>query len=209
MLAFVIAFIVWIGKRVRAAKKKEDKVVDPAEEMANEKSMTELLPIRYYDYQYECYRMQKDQCMDILKIRDKDLLSMSPEEVQFDCMIYTKFYKIYAGDVKLISMNFPVNTSEQIIYLENKLETEQNPRRKKWLRIKLNEELNLQKNGSAREYYLMYFSEDEKIHEKNKSSILQTLKNGQESLVMEMDFNKKNQIIEKLTNKNVVIGRER
>ena len=169
MLAFVIAFIVWIGKRVRAAKKKEDKVVDPAEEMANEKSMTELLPIRYYDHQYECYRMQKDQCMDILKIRDKDLLSMSPEEVQFDCMIYTKFYKIYAGDVKLISMNFPVNTSEQIIYLENKLETEQNPRRKKWLRIKLNEELNLQKTGLPESIILCIFQKMKKYTKRIKT----------------------------------------
>lgn len=182
-----------------AVKKKEKNEVD--------KSVIELMPIKLYDQENKCYILEDGRCMDFLQINSKDLDNVSDDEIQFDMMKFEKLYKTYMDDVKIIFMNFPCSTLDQQNYLIRKLELTDEPKKKYWLERKLKEEIWIEKNKSAREFYMMFFSASVGEHDRNRRKIQHTLKSGVDGLVSEIDFEKKNQILAKLANKNIVIGR--
>ncbi len=164
------------------------------------------IPIDYYDIRKDAYVLDDGSYMDIVMIRAKDLLSSNESEVEYDCLKFAKFYKIYADDFKIISMNFPCNTHKQQQYWQHKEETATNEVFKAWC-AKYKEDLRLlEKEVTTREYYLMCFSKDETQHEKNISMIYSVLSSGREGLVQKIPAEKKHQILFKLNNKNSLIA---
>lgn len=74
-------------------------------------------------------------------------MNSSDDEIDFDQYRYTKLYKIYSDDLKIICMNFPCNTQKQQSYLKKKIEGTNNAKMKHWLQRRLDELEWLEKTG--------------------------------------------------------------
>lgn len=136
-LGSLIALIFMIVRKIR--KKKDLKTVDENNNNID-KASREILPDIYYDRLNECFVNEKENLIfDIIKICSKDLVNSSDDEIDYDQYRYTKLYKIYSEDLKIICMNFPCNTQKQQSYLKKKIEKTNNAKMKHWLQRRLDE----------------------------------------------------------------------
>lgn len=174
------------------------------------KTAKDLLEFIEYDTVNEVYKMSYEGAegyyyMDILMINSKDLISLSPADVEFDCLKFAKLYKIYQDDIKIVALNFPCSTIKQQQYFKEKIRRASNEVFKVWLERKLEEMVLLEKNSTTREFYLLTFSKTLEEHSKNKTTLLATLSSGRDGLISKIPSSKKHQIVYKLHNKNMVI----
>lgn len=203
-LILVVAMIYFLAANKKKSGKKET-VESSEEDRSGEKSMADLIPVRSYDRTKEYYIFTDGTCMDLFQVRTKDLINASDDEVEYDCMKFAKFYKTYADDIKIISLNYPCSTAKQQEYLRKKLESTNNPNKRYWLNRKLEEEVWIEENKSTREFYLMCFEQSEENMDKNRRKIISTLQTGTDGLIIQMPFEKKEQILYKLNNKNAML----
>lgn len=202
-LGSLIALIFMIVRKIR--KKKDLKTVDENNNI--DKASREILPDIYYDRLNECFVNEKENLIfDIIKICSKDLVNSSDDEIDYDQYRYTKLYKIYSEDLKIICMNFPCNTQKQQSYLKKKIEKTNNAKMKHWLQRRLDELEWLEKNRTTREYYYMIFSQNLEEHLSNKNNIFSALQSGRNGLCETISEEEKIQILYKLNNKSSLIS---
>ncbi len=170
------------------------------------KTVLEQIPIRYYDQAEGFYVLKDGSNMDLLQIRSKDLASASEDEVEYDCLKFGKLYKVYGEDLKLVSLNFPCNTTAQQQYFKRKLGQAGNEIYRRWLKKKVDELEALEKNDTTREFYLMIFSKDAENHAKHLSTLTSVLATGRDGLISQLSARKKQQILFKLNNKNSLVS---
>lgn len=203
-LGSLIALIFMIVRKIR--KKKDLKTVDENNNNID-KASREILPDIYYDRLNECFVNEKENLIfDIIKICSKDLVNSSDDEIDYDQYRYTKLYKIYSEDLKIICMNFPCNTQKQQSYLKKKIEKTNNAKMKHWLQRRLDELEWLEKNRTTREYYYMIFSKNLEEHLSNKNNIFSALQSGRNGLCETISEEEKIQILYKLNNKSSLIS---
>lgn len=166
-----------------------------------------LLPLRYYSDESEAFVMSDGSFLDILSVRTKDRKNLKDEEIKYYIYRYTKFYKQYEGDLKYISMNFPVDTSLQRKYMSNYSKKTLDKNRQKWLERKIAEFNNLDDVVNRREYYLMYFAKNKEELIKNRS-IIKNFSIGRNNLFLEIEATEKLQVMKKLLNMNTLIVKE-
>lgn len=116
-----------------------------------------------------------------------------------------RFYKTYAPDIKIVSLNFPLNTNLQKKILSKRLEKSIDEVRRKWLRREIEELEILEKNITRREYYLFIFADNKDEFIKNKTDVTKSIGIGKSKLIDEIDKRKKVQILRKLCNMNTLI----
>lgn len=146
------------------------------------------------------YILQKDEVMDIIEIEGKDILSLTLTELQRDINIFHTFYKTVNIDIKLVSMNFPVNAQKQKDYIEYKLNKTNNQIYKVFLNDKKNELEYLEKNRTNKEYYLFLFAPNIEILQSVKNTVNRTISNALNTKALTIA--KKKLILYKLNNKN-------
>ena len=203
-LGSLIALIFMIVRKIR--KKKDLKTVDENNNNID-KASREILPDIYYDRLNECFVNEKENLIfDIIKICSKDLVNSSDDEIDYDQYRYTKLYKIYSEDLKIICMNFPCNTQKQQSYLKKKIEKTNNAKMKHWLQRRIDELEWLEKNRTTREYYYMIFSQNLEEHLSNKNNIFSALQSGRNGLCETISEEEKIQILYKLNNKSSLIS---
>lgn len=168
-----------------------------------------LIPIERYQDELNVFIMRSgNKYMDIIQIISTDLMSKSDVEVDYLNMRWSKFYKTCAADLKLISLNFPTNTSEQQRYFKYKIQQTKNPVFKEFLENKLSELISIEKNRSDREYYLMYFADNGEQLKDTRDIISSSLLNY--GLAENMTKEKKLQILYRFNNPNATLfSRER
>ena len=166
-----------------------------------------LLPLRYYSDESEAFVMSDGSFLDILSVRTKDRKNLKDEEIKYYIYRYTKFYKQYEGDLKYISMNFPVDTSSQRKYMSNYSKKTLDKNRQKWLERKIAEFNNLDDVVNRREYYLMYFAKNKEELIKNRS-IIKNFSIGRNNLFLEIEATEKFQVMKKLLNMNTLIVKD-
>lgn len=198
-VVLLLCLIIFICMMIKRSKKKQE---DSLKQPSVEKEIKNLLPIRFYDTENECFVMEKGTIMDMLKIKTKDLLNASEAEKNWDNMKFSKLYRTYSGDLKIVALNFPCNTSVQQDYWRDKLAKTANPVLKEMQRERLFQLEWLEKNSTTREFYLFFFSKDIAEHVKNRLSILSILATGVDGVVEEMTKDKKIQILYKMNNKS-------
>lgn len=198
-VVLLLCLIIFIYMMIKRSKKKQE---DSLKQPSVEKEIKNLLPIRFYDTENECFVMEKGTIMDMLKINTKDLLNASEAEKNWDNMKFSKLYRTYSGDLKIVALNFPCNTSVQQDYWRDKLAKTANPVLKEMQRERLFQLEWLEKNSTTREFYLFFFSKDIAEHVKNRLSILSILATGVDGVVEEMTKDKKIQILYKMNNKS-------
>lgn len=166
-----------------------------------------LLPLRYYSDESEAFVISDGSFLDILSVRTKDRKNLKDEEIKYYIYRYTKFYKQYEGDLKYISMNFPVDTSYQRKYMSNYSKKTLDKNRQKWLERKIAEFNNLDDVVNRREYYLMYFAKNKEELIKNRS-IIKNFSIGRNNLFLAIEATEKFQVMKKLLNMNTLIVKE-
>lgn len=159
--------------------------------------VTNMLP--FLDIK-EDYIIQKDEVMNIIEIEGKDILSLTENELERDINIFHAFYKTVKIDLKLVSMNFPVNTQKQKDYIEYKLNKTNNEIYKVFLKDKKNELEYLEKNKTNKEYYLFLFAPNAATLKSVESTVHRTIAHVLN--IKTITLEKKKLILYKLNNKN-------
>ena len=146
------------------------------------------------------YIIQKDEVMNIIEIEGKDILSLATNELEKDINLFHAFYKTVKIDIKLVSMNFPVNTQKQKDYIEYKLNKTNNEIYKVFLKDKKNELEFLEKNRTNKEYYLFLFAPNIEILKSVENTVNRTIAHALN--IKSLTIEKKKLILYKLNNKN-------
>lgn len=165
----------------------------------------EILPvIRYLDSE-SCFQMKDGTYLDIIQIISKDLMNANENEIEYDVMKYGKFYKMFYEDIKLVTLNFPVNTQIQQSYLKRKISTCKNFFLRSRLEVKLEELRDIEREQTAREFYIMVFSKSPDECRKNIITIRNVLASGNLRMVDILSREKKEAIMFKINNMSTLI----
>lgn len=164
-----------------------------------------ILPIRHYDEGAGAYVLSDGSYLNIFEIAPKDKENLLEDEVQFDMLRFARLYKLYRADLKIVALNFPVNTSGQRNFLEEKMKKINSPIKLKWLKRSINELALQDANKTKREYYLIYFAENDQELAKNTRRIISVLDTGKGGAIREVSPQKKHQIMHKLNNMSSLI----
>ena len=170
-----------------------------------DKSITELIPIRYYDQTLNAYVLDDNSYMNLIKINTKDIYSESEEEREWDNMRFSKLYQTYPGELKFIILNFPTNTSVQQEYWKHKISMTANPILRRQQEEKLYQLEWLQSNSTKREFYMLYYAADKEELKKATNDILVVMGTGRDGLAESLSQTKKHQILFKISNKSAQI----
>ncbi len=135
----------------------------------------------------------------------KDLVNASADEVEYDCLKFAKMYKLYADDLKVIALNFPCDTKKQQEHIRRKMKKTTNPLYLEALKADLRELSWLEKHNTTREFYFMIFADSLENLEKNRRTIKANLSTGRDGLVDDIPDEKKEQIMTRMNNKNLLM----
>lgn len=195
--SFIALIMLQMKKR---AEKKKKKNMDTG---MIEKNNRDLLPHIHYDSENHCFvDSSNNHCFDFIRICSKDLVNASEDEISYDQNRFTKLYKIYADDIKIIAMNFPCSTINQQQYIKKKINGTKNQKRIYWLKKRLAELEWLEKNRTTREYYFMILANGLDTFLADKNHLFSCLHTGKNGMVEEVTFNEKVQILFKMNNKS-------
>lgn len=164
----------------------------------------DILPIKYFDKNAHAYVLNDGSYITFVEILTKDIPNLLDDEIQRDELIMAKFYKMF-NEVKMITLNFPTNTTRQRKFLEKKFEQTNSPVRKKWL-LRSIDELELQdKNTTKREFYFCIYAKSISELTDKMNLIASCLGFGMMGLAKRVSDIKKHQIMFKLCNMNSLV----
>lgn len=137
---------------------------------------------------------------DIVQLTSKDIYSLNESDKLKDIYSLAYFYQWYTHDIKVLPLNFPVDTSIQQKNLMKKFNTAKNAAQRFFLQQKIDELKFIEKNRTNREYYMFIYAEDEYTLHSRINSAERLL-----SVVLpitRLDEDKKVNILYKLNNLN-------
>lgn len=141
----------------------------------------------------------KEGVIDTYQISSYDISAMNEYEAKGGILAFTKLLKRYKDNIKIVSMNFPTNTTVQKDYIKKKL----HKCKEKGKHFALEKELRrleaIEKVRSDREYYCFIFAKDKEDLERKRLELLRT---GRQLELKEIDSEKKVKILYKLNNMN-------
>ena len=138
--------------------------------------------------------------IDIFQIDSKDIYSLNEYERKIHIYNFISFLRGFVYDFKIITMQFPVNTTKQQEFLEKKLKECNNNVYYSFLKEKLDQLIFLENNRQNKEFYIMIFIKDTD----NKDEIKSLLFRNQNIAVnlKQLSVEKKLKILFKLNNPN-------
>ena len=144
--------------------------------------------------------IMKNGYLDIFQIDSKDIYSLTDVETTLNIYNFIAFLRSYPFDIKLITMNFPVNTLKQQEFIKKKIKECDNKKYYYELIEELEQLVYLESTRQNREFYIMIFIKDTE----EKESIKRTLFRSQNIAVqlIPLDLEKKLKILFKLNNPN-------
>lgn len=142
----------------------------------------------------------KNGYLDIFQIDSKDIYSLTDVETTMNIYNFIAFLRSYPFDIKLITMNFPVNTLKQQEFIKKKIKECDNKKYYYELIEELEQLVYLETTRQNREFYIMIFIKDTE----EKESIKRTLFRSQNIAVqlIPLTVEKKLKILFKLNNPN-------
>lgn len=180
-------------KEERKELRKEKKNLPKIEKSVKDKM--EILDVTDDDFM-----KTKNGFLNIYQIKGKDVDGGSDLEQETIIKNFMRFLRIYVYDLKLIMMNFPINTSEQQEFILNKIKNTENELYKKFLYEKLEELVELEKEKTNIEYYIMNFIDKNEISSEKVRTLMRS--RNRDCNLMPMTLEKKLRILYKLNNLN-------
>lgn len=185
------------NEKIKKKQDKEEKKKLVVEDKKVFKETKDLLPtVSLTEYGYF---KTKTGYLDILQIESIDIKSMNEVEYHTYILSFTNLLKSYTEDMKIISMNYPADTSKQQQYLNKKIVKCTNPNHMKFLEHRMKQLKTIEDKRTNREFFLMIFAKDEKELINNKEVALSS---NRELQVFDIDIEKKIKIKKKLNNMN-------
>ena len=183
----------------KRAVSKKDKKKKERELKSSTKDISSLIPIKdvvngYFKYINNTY-------MGIVKLKTRDIMNASQEEIDNDMEILVHFNRVYLDDYKLISLNYPTNTKTQQAYFKDKLEHTTNEVFKEILQESYDNVREAEFNNTSRNHYIMFFGDSLKHIVENEDAIIRNL--GR--LAQKMSISQQIQLLFSLTNKNIPV----
>lgn len=163
-----------------------------------------LLPFK--QYKNDCFHMTNGKFVDLVKIICKDILSLSEDEKEVINYTFEKFYKTYSGDLKLIGINMPVDTTQNQRFMQHKLSNCKNTVQRRFLTEELSYEKTAQEMITQREFYLCFFFDTLEQKKDAVSECCSIL--GEHNLMQLLSQQQKETIIYQLCNKNIPVDIE-
>ena len=162
--------------------------------------ITSILPIKDYNDEYTGFVCDNKSFMDVFKIASKDLNTLDEVQIQVDVLAFLKLYRTYGDDIKIIGLNFPVDTSRQRQNIKRIRKRTDNYIYNTVLDEEMQELEDVQTNLVEQEYYLFYFGNNEEDLNDKRTKIRVVLeRNG---LYLPLTKKKKLQIFKKINNPN-------
>lgn len=188
-------------KKIKKEEKKQKKLELKEIRKANKDvlaSTKELLG--FVDVDDDDSIIMKNGYLDIFQIDSKDIYSLTDVETTMNIYNFIAFLRSYPFDIKLITMNFPVNTLKQQEFIKKKIKECDNEKYYYELIEELEQLVYLESTRQNREFYIMIFIKDTE----EKESIKRTLFRSQNIAVqlIPLDLEKKLKILFKLNNPN-------
>ena len=188
-------------KKIKKEEKKQKKLELKEIRKANKDvlaSTKELLG--FVDVDDDDSIIMKNGYLDIFQIDSKDIYSLTDVETTMNIYNFIAFLRSYPFDIKLITMNFPVNTLKQQEFIKKKIKECDNKKYYYELIEELEQLVYLESTRQNREFYIMIFIKDTE----EKESIKRTLIRSQNIAVqlIPLDLEKKLKILFKLNNPN-------
>ncbi len=188
-------------KKIKKEEKKQKKLELKEIRKANKDvlaSTKELLG--FVDVDDDDSIIMKNGYLDIFQIDSKDIYSLTDVETTMNIYNFISFLRSYPFDIKLITMNFPVNTLKQQEFIKKKIKECDNEKYYYELIEELEQLVYLESTRQNREFYIMIFIKDTE----EKESIKRTLFRSQNIAVqlIPLTIEKKLKILFKLNNPN-------
>ena len=188
-------------KKIKKEEKKQKKLELKEIRKANKdilSSTKELLG--FVDVDDDDSIIMKNGYLDIFQIDSKDIYSLTDVETTMNIYNFIAFLRSYPFDIKLITMNFPVNTLKQQEFIKKKIKECDNEKYYYELIEELEQLVYLESTRQNREFYMMIFIKDTE----DKESIKRTLFRSQNIAVQltPLTVEKKLKILFKLNNPN-------
>lgn len=188
-------------KKIKKEEKKQKKLELKEIRKANKDvlaSTKELLG--FIDVDDDDSIIMKNGYLDIFQIDSKDIYSLTDVETTLNIYNFIAFLRSYPFDIKLITMNFPVNTLKQQEFIKKKIKECDNKKYYYELIEELEQLVYLESTRQNREFYIMIFIKDTE----EKDSIKRTLFRSQNIAVqlIPLTVEKKLKILFKLNNPN-------
>lgn len=188
-------------KKIKKEEKKQKKLELKEIRRANKDvlaSTKELLG--FIDVDDDDSIIMKNGYLDIFQIDSKDIYSLTDVETTMNIYNFIAFLRSYPFDIKLITMNFPVNTLKQQEFIKKKIKECDNEKYYYELIEELEQLVYLESTRQNREFYIMIFIKDTE----EKESIKRTLFRSQNIAVqlIPLTIEKKLKILFKLNNPN-------
>ena len=163
-------------------------------------SIAEILPIQDMTEEGSFHLQGEMGYMDVMQLQSKDIYSPSTQETEYDIMKMAKFFQSYAPDIKIVSMNFPVNMKKQLDAINYKIAQNKAPLYERFL-IRKREELQfLETYRTNREFYLFIYATSPKQLAEYRNNCRRYL--GRVAPIMELTDEKKLDLLYKLYNQN-------
>lgn len=190
-----------INEKLKRKKEKEDeKQLQRADKNVYNETKENISIISLSEYGY--FKTQTGY-LDILQIESIDIKSMSDVEYNTYILSFTNLLKVYSEDIKIISMNYPADTSRQQQYLNKKISKCTNPNHMKFLKHRMKQLQTIESQRTNREFFLMIFGKDDKEMINNRDLALSS---NRELEVFEIDVEKKIKVLRKINNMNSSIN---
>ena len=188
-------------KKIKKEEKKQKKLELKEIRKANKDvlaSTKELLG--FIDVDDDDSIIMKNGYLDIFQIDSKDIYSLTDVETTMNIYNFIAFLRSYPFDIKLITMNFPVNTLKQQEFIKKKIKECDNEKYYYELIEELEQLVYLESTRQNREFYIMIFIKDTE----EKDTIKRTLFRSQNIAVqlIPLTVEKKLKILFKLNNPN-------
>jgi len=192
LLLLVILFFIFRKKKKTNAEK-EVKVI---------KSNLSILPIRHYDQELDCFMLEDGSCMDILQIIPRDVNNLSNDELQREVYSLIRSYKTIGSDIKIVSMNFPLNTEKQRDILKQHYDKAEDEVRRKWISRQIEELKTVDANIHTSNFYLFYFGNNKDDFLRNRENIDKYMCSGFDKIAEHVSMHQRVQILIKICNMN-------
>lgn len=193
-------------KAEKEIARKKKKILKNSENNEVRRMVNEIIPIKGYNTYLEAFEMIDGSYFDIMEIRCKDLNAIGEEAVNIDCKTFLKFLRLYANDIKIVGMNFPIDTSSQQNYFNHILKRTENPIYRNYINHQL-EIMKVLEEMQENQFYLFAYWKDDREMGEQRGRIYNVL--GQRGLINKIDQRKKEMILFKVNNKNTPLSNYR
>lgn len=140
-----------------AVRRKEDK----EKKISVKSSFAEITPITDITGNGFLELSNDDGFMEIVQVSSTDIYALNNSDKEKKISLFAFFLQWYQHDIKIIPLNFPVDTSKQQQFIQKKLNQTSKRQYQKFLEQKLRELQFIETERTNREFYMFLYAEDE------------------------------------------------